>query len=177
VLACDSHNGEKYLAAYISLKKEESLNIRELRAFLAEHIPDSMIPTAFVFMEHLPLTVNGKIDRNALPTPPISGSETNEREEPKSSVGIILKDIWTEVLGINDIGLHDDFFMLGGHSLLATRILWRVRNIFKIDIPLQVLFEKPTIASLAATIEDILKQGVNQKTDAIVPLPRKRLQR
>ena len=136
----------------------------ELREFLKERLPEYEIPSAFVVLGALPLTVNGKVDRTALPEPdPLKGDSTAAQAPRTASEGL-LHDIWTEVLGTTAIGIHDNFFELGGHSLLATRVISRVRQIFEIELPLRSLFEAPTIAGMAARVE-AARRGESEKPD------------
>ena len=113
----------------------------------------SKIPSAFVVLGALPLTVNGKVNRAALPEPDLQKGDGHGSQAPRTAAEGLLHDIWTEVLGTTAIGIHDNFFELGGHSLLATRVISRVRQIFDVDVPLRMLFEAPTVAGMAARVE------------------------
>ncbi len=127
--------------------------VPQLKSFLSERLPDFMIPSAFVTLEALPLTPNGKVDRRSLPTPEISRSDTANYAAPRNRIEEKLAKIWTQILNIEIIGIHDNFFDLGGHSLLVTQLVMKVREAFQIDLPLRILFESPTIAELAQIIE------------------------
>jgi acyl carrier protein len=126
----------------------------ELRTFLAQSLPDYMIPAAFVELDALPQTANGKLDRKALPAP---AAERPELEQAFTAASTPteqqLAAIWADVLGVAQVGVHDSFFELGGHSLLATKVLYRVQQSFGIEPPLHLFFEEPTIARLAAAID------------------------
>ena len=172
VLAHEGKDGEKYLAAYVVPGSDAKPTAEEMRAFLAPHVPEYMLPTAFVFIEHIPLTANGKFDRSALPVPSSSLWRTAEFEIPRTPEEIALAEIWSSVLGIAQIGIHDDFFELGGHSLLATRLNWQVRERFNIDLPLRVIFEMPTLAHLAAAIRSAPTRDERRRGASLVPLPR-----
>jgi amino acid adenylation domain-containing protein len=127
--------------------------VPELLAFLAERLPDFMAPSAFVTLERMPLTPSGKIDRRALPQPADAAPEAAASAPPRTPVEEVLCGIWADVLG-GQPGVHDNFFALGGHSLLAPRIAARVQQAFGVDMPLRVLFDHPTVARLAAAIEE-----------------------
>ncbi|MCB0210183.1 MAG: amino acid adenylation domain-containing protein, partial [Anaerolineae bacterium] len=125
----------------------------QLQAYLVEKLPDYMVPAHFVILPELPLTANGKIDRRALPAPNVRNSFEQEFVAPRTSFEIAVAAIWTDVLELDQVSVHDDFFEMGGDSLLATRLVTRIRDEFDIDLPLRSLFEAPTIAGLAHRIE------------------------
>ncbi|MCP4659863.1 MAG: amino acid adenylation domain-containing protein, partial [bacterium] len=127
--------------------------VPRLREHLKQHLPEPMLPAAYVLLEALPLTPNDKVDRGALP-PPEGRSESEESYlAPRTATERKLAEVWSEVLGPERIGVHDDFFDLGGHSLLATQVISRVRESFSMELPLRTLFEGPTIAELAAAVD------------------------
>jgi len=133
------------------------LTASELRDFLNKRLPDYMVPSAFVLLEALPLTPNGKINRQALPAPDkFQWNLTDNYVAPNTPTEKLLASLWHEVLGIERIGINDNFFELGGHSLLATRIVSRVRKNFQTDILISVLFENPTVATLATYIDSLV---------------------
>ncbi|MBW4611020.1 MAG: amino acid adenylation domain-containing protein [Hassallia sp. WJT32-NPBG1] len=147
--------GNKRLVTYVVLNQEQAPTHSELRSFLKERLPDYMLPSAFVFLEALPLTLNGKINRHQLPVP------DNTRQEwarpfvaPRNSVEEMLAQIWAEILQIEQVSIDDNFFELGGHSLLATQLIYRVQKAFQVELSLRSLFEAPTIAGLAIQIID-----------------------
>jgi amino acid adenylation domain-containing protein len=153
VIAREDIPGDKRLVAYIVANAKQIPTQNELRRFLQEKLPEYMVPAAFVFLDTLPLNSNGKIDRRALPAPDISSfSQSTNFVSPRNSNEEILATIWATVLRLEQLGIHDNFFELGGHSLLATQVISRVRQAFSVEISLQVLFENPTIASLAQII-------------------------
>jgi acyl carrier protein len=126
----------------------------ELRNYLREKLPAYMVPSAFVILEKLPLLPNGKVDRRALPAPALSALERQENYvAPRTPLEESLARIVSEVLGVGQVGVNDNFFELGGHSLLATRLLFNVRDAFDVVLPLQAVFENPTVAGLAASVE------------------------
>ncbi|MCA2577054.1 MAG: amino acid adenylation domain-containing protein, partial [Microcystis sp. M41BS1] len=172
VIVRDDTTGDKRLVAYIVPQSEKTITINEIRQFLKAKLPGYMIPNAFVILDTLPLTANGKIDRRALP-PPESSSETSDKYvAPRNPIEDILVTVWSEVLKVEKVGINDNFFELGGHSLLATKLVAQIRDRLKVELPLRQLFNSATLAELAEGIEQ-LKQ---QKSDTIVPaiLPRKR---
>ncbi|MCT7957942.1 amino acid adenylation domain-containing protein [Laspinema palackyanum] len=149
--------------------------VPELREYLSQTLPDYMIPSAFVVLEYLPLTANGKVDRHALPTataitPELAGNYT----PPRTTTEEHLVQIWAEVLGIKRVGIHDNFFELGGHSLLATQLASRVRDKFGLELPLRSVFESPTIAELAPVVQGLKQQNSNPHAPALVPVSRER---
>ncbi|MFD3651840.1 amino acid adenylation domain-containing protein [Streptomyces sp. NPDC058620] len=122
-----------------------------LRAYLRERLPDYMVPTAIVLLERLPLTVNGKLDRAALPAPAV---EAGSGRPARTDLERELCELFGEILGVADVGIDDDFFALGGHSLLATRLVARVRAARGTELPIRALFDSPTVAQLADRIQD-----------------------
>ena len=154
VVAREDIPGEKRLVAYIASDQRSAFSPGEIRRFLKQKLPEYMIPAAFVFVDSLPLTPNGKINRSALPLPgPIRPELQRTFVAPRTPLEASLATIWAELLHLDRVGVHDNFFDLGGHSLLATQVMSRIRDAFQIDIPLRALFEQPTVEELAiATI-------------------------
>ncbi|MCP4657722.1 MAG: amino acid adenylation domain-containing protein, partial [bacterium] len=131
----------------------------ELRSHLGTMLPDHMVPSVFVVLEALPLLPSGKVDRRALPAPePGTDAGIGERMAPRDPLEQILAAIWSQLLGLAEVGAHDDFFALGGHSLLATQVQSRIRRELEIELPLRVLFEQPTVAGLAASVAAALRR-------------------
>ncbi|GAA1227071.1 hypothetical protein GCM10009665_16980 [Kitasatospora nipponensis] len=126
--------------------------IEELRELLARALPHYMVPAAFVVLDRLPLTVTGKIDRRSLPAPEAGGRQ-RAHHAPHSDAERLVAAAWCEVLGLERVGAHEDFFELGGHSLLATRIALRLRTSTGRDVPVRALFDRPTVAALAAALD------------------------
>ncbi len=147
--------------------------VPQLQAYLAEKLPDYMIPSAFVVLESLPVTANGKVDRLALPAPePIKLEWAGGYIAPQTAVEQVLVKIWAEVLGIKRAGIRDNFFELGGHSLLATQLVSRVRDAFGIELPLRSVFEAPTIAELSEVVESLKDKNATSEIPALVPISR-----
>jgi len=119
-----------------------------LRSYLKEHLPEFMVPAAFVFLERLPLTANGKVDRRALPAPERADGGV-EYVVPRTIVEEVLVGLWQDVLGAKQVGVYDNFFELGGHSLLAMQLMSRLRQSFGVELPLRALFESPSVAQIA----------------------------
>jgi amino acid adenylation domain-containing protein len=158
VLALPEESGGNRLIAWIEAPRD--LPAGELRAFLKASLPDYMVPSAFVTLRELPLTPNGKIDRRALsamPQRPESAAPAEDRA-PRSHAEAVLVRIWSEIFR-HAVGVNENFFDLGGHSLLATRVASRVREAFGIELPLRRLFERPTVAELAGSVEAALATG------------------
>jgi amino acid adenylation domain-containing protein len=173
VIAREDVPGDKRLVAYVVAGQEPEPSISELRKALQEKLPEYMMPAAFVLLDKLPLTSNGKIDRRALPTPEHGRSRNgNSHVAPRTPTEQRLAAIWAEVLKHEQVGIHDNFFELGGHSLLATQMVLRVRDAFQIELPLRRLFESATVAGLAQEVDKTLDSGVVFKKQVIAPLPR-----
>ncbi|MEG3973584.1 amino acid adenylation domain-containing protein [Microcoleus sp. herbarium8] len=147
--------------------------VPQLQAYLAEKLPEYMIPSAFVVLESLPVTANGKVDRLALPAPePIKLEWAGSYVAPQTSIEEVLVKIWAEVLGIKRVGIRDNFFELGGHSLLATQLVSRVRDAFAVELPLRRVFEAPTIGELSKIVENLKESKVHIKAPALVAISR-----
>jgi amino acid adenylation domain-containing protein/FkbM family methyltransferase len=141
-----------------------TLSTGALWSYLQERLPEYMVPASFVLLDKLPLTTNGKVDRNALPAPEqADAAQGASAAAPRTTVEELLCGIWGEVLDLKQVGVDRNFFELGGHSLLATQLMSRVRGTFRIEMPLRTLFESPTVEELARKIESALKsaQGVS----------------
>jgi len=147
-------SGETRLVAYLVPRSADRLTVTALREFLRDKLPEPMIPSIFVYLDALPLNPGGKVDRGVLPVP---GSRRPHLDTPfappNSEVEQELARVWAEVLGLDEVGVHDRFFDLGGQSLLATQIISRVIEKYKIDIPIRALFEAPTVAQMAVIID------------------------
>lgn len=163
--------GEK--VAEVSPKAEQAEWMRELRSYLKEQLPEYMVPSAVVVLEALPLNPNGKINRQALPS---YGARRPELEgdflAPRNGIEKDVADIWAEVLALGQLGVTDNFFDLGGHSLLATRVVSRLRQSFHIELPLRVLFERPTVAGVAQWIKERQDQPAVLAEESVGPISR-----
>jgi amino acid adenylation domain-containing protein len=145
--------GRKYLAAYLVVDQQATPSVGQLRSHLQQQLPDYMVPSAFVFLDTLPLTLNGKVDRRVLPAPDRSRLEIEEPlVAPRTPIEQVLTEIWARVLNVEQVGIYDNFFELGGHSLLATQVVSRTRDAFDVNVPLSTLFQFPTVADMAVSI-------------------------
>ena len=160
--------GDKRLVAYVVTTGE--WNVAELRQRAAVRLPDYMVPSAFVRLDQLPLTNNGKVDRRALPVPEGGAAPAGEDyAAPTTPVQEKLAAIWAELLRVDRLGVQDNFFERGGHSLLGTRLMARVRREFELEVPLRVLFERPTVASMAEAIVQLqLQQNTPEDIDRLL---------
>ena len=162
VLARDDVVGEVRLIAHIVAASRREPKVNELRDFLKAKLPEYMIPTGFVFLDRLPLTAHGKVDRPALArirqNLKVAGSEF---VGPRDTTEEVLSRIWAGLLAAEKIGVFDNFFDLGGHSLLAGRVLARVAEAFGVSLPLRALFEAPTVAALARRIRRGTRDAIN----------------
>jgi hypothetical protein len=153
VLAREGTADDTRLIAYVVANQSPDHGIGALRRFVQGVLPDFMIPSTFVLLERLPRTPNGKVDRQALPTPPQDRPQLEEAlVTPRTPVEEALAGVWAEILRLPQVGVHDNFFALGGHSLLATQVIARLKAAFQVEVPLRCLFEAPTVAALAQTI-------------------------
>ncbi len=151
VMATENQGKGKYLITYV-IRENQQLKASEIEEFLQIKLPDYMIPSVYAFIDKFPLNNNGKIDTKALPNVSLETCRENKLIPPSNKIENKLSKIWQDVLGIEKIGIKDNFFTLGGHSLLATQILWKATEEFDINIPLKVLFENPTIEKIALYI-------------------------
>jgi acyl carrier protein len=139
-------------SAYANNPLENGLRqqlVPQLRAYLEERLPEFMNPSAWMVLRQLPLTANGKVDRRALPAPQSRPEEMGEYVAPRTDLERALAEIWAEVLRVDQVGVHDNFFEIGGHSLLATRVVTHISHVLDIDLPLRSIFDKPTIEALS----------------------------
>jgi amino acid adenylation domain-containing protein len=149
VILREDQPGDQRLVAYLRVVAGSVLSVADLRAALSKQLPDYMVPNAFVTLEDFPLTVNGKLDRKALPAPETDDLAIQAYEAPVGRVETAIAEIWQDLLGVDRVGRHDNFFELGGHSLLAVRLLARMRQI-DLHAHIRMLFETPTLSGLAA---------------------------
>jgi natural product biosynthesis luciferase-like monooxygenase protein len=162
VVARDGGAEDKLLIAYLVMEKDQPPNTKQLRAYLKEKLPAYMLPASFVPVDVLPLTSNGKVDRKTLAAMEVSRPEARHKHiAPKSSIEKEIAAVWQQVLKMDGVGIHDNFFDLGGHSLLMAQVHSRLQEIFKKDLPLIKLLEHPTVSSLAKYLGEEQKEPVS----------------
>ena len=160
VVVARGENGDNRLIAYVVPSAGAKLTHNSLQQYLTRYLPDYMIPSAFVRMTELPLNANGKVSRSALPVPSPENTITDSvRVGPSTPIEERVIAIVSELLGLDQVGVNDNFFFLGGHSLLGTQLIARARDSFGIELPLRTVFDSPTASQLSAEIERLLKRG------------------
>ena len=157
VLVREDNQGDKRLVAYVVGEG----SVHEWREHLQTHLPNYMVPTNFIEMEVLPLTPNGKLDLKALPI--LSEQSAENTVYPRTPLEELIASVWSQVLGIKEIGVQDSFFELGGHSLLATQVVSRLQEVFQIKLPVRELFEYSTVEALSKRIDQLRKGAKNEK--------------
>src|SRR5437868_4081847 len=172
VIAREDQPGEKRLVAYVILSEGADASGSDLRSFAKESLPEYMVPSAFVMLDVLPRTPNGKVDRKALPPPDGLESRSGAMVLPRTHAETVLAGIWAELLGKDEVGIYDNFFELGGHSLLATRVVSRIREAFNVEIALRNIFEGPTVAELACVVEEASGAGESSSAPPMVRVSR-----
>jgi amino acid adenylation domain-containing protein len=173
VITREDDGEDKRLVAYVVAKQPEAkMNVNELRQLLKEKLPEYMVPSAYVQLEELPLTLNGKLDRKRLPRPEGAVAETDRKYlAPRSAEEEILCGVLAQVLKLERVGVEENFFELGGHSLLATQVISRVREAFALDLPLRAVFEQPTVAGLVHELKRVRDRGEQKTGWALVHVP------
>lgn len=153
VLAREDVLGDKRIVAYLVSPEVEDLSMIDIRRFLREKLPEYMVPASLVSLRSMPLTPNGKVDRDALPAPGLGRVGMEEAYvAPRTVLEEAVARIWAQTIGIERLGVHDNFFELGGHSLLATQVISRVRDEFEVELPVRMMFEGMTVEEMAAGI-------------------------
>lgn len=165
--------GNQYLVAYVVPEEQASkettctLKSTALRSFLQQKLPEYMIPEAFVILKQMPLTANGKVDYQALPEPNLNLQQENQFVRPRTPTEAVIADIIASILGIEEIGIHDNFFAVGGHSLLAMQVISRLRQAYQLKLPWGCLFEAPTVAELEKLIISYRQTHLGQIVPAV----------
>ncbi len=166
VVAREDTPGDRRLAAYVVARSAGSApSAAELRSALKERLPDYMIPASFTVLDRLPLNPSGKVDRRALPAPDRARRRELERDyiAPRNDSEKTVATIWSELLGLDHVGVTENFFELGGHSLLLPQVVHRLRLAFRVEVPLRALFDEPTVEGLAITLEEILLEEIERQ--------------
>jgi amino acid adenylation domain-containing protein len=164
--------GEDEAKRLVAWVVADGVDAAGLRTHLLAHLPDYMVPAAFVFMDALPLTRHGKVDRRALPEPDAGALAGAGYLAPRTPTEELLAALWAELLGAARVGVDDGFFELGGHSLLATRVASRVRDTLGVELPVRAVFEHPTLAALAAEVDRLRRTAQGVEAPRIRPVPR-----
>jgi acyl carrier protein len=166
VVAREDVTGEKRLVAYYIAcdTNGPTMEAGELRSHLSSQLPDYMVPAAYVRMDRIPLTANGKLDSKALPMPEGDAHAARGYEAPKGEIERRLVEIWADVLKVERVGRRDNFFELGGHSLLVMQVMARIRHIFDLELPVRRLFEEPTVAALADEVQRAQALGLKGRS-------------
>jgi amino acid adenylation domain-containing protein len=170
VLAKEDERGDKRLIAYLVTDPPLKSSPDEIRSYLKQQLPEFMVPSAIVLLPKIPLNPNGKVDRPALPEP--ETVQSREFVAPNGATEDRVARIWQEVLRRERISADENFFELGGHSLLATQVISRIREHFRVELPIRALFDCPTIAGLARTVEDAASSGPQDATPSITRVSR-----
>jgi amino acid adenylation domain-containing protein len=170
VVAREDRPGQKHLVAYFVPEGQPPTHV-ELRDFLKGRLPDYLVPPVFAKVDAMPLTVSGKIDRLDLPVPESNSFRSEQILVPaKTNTERLVANIWVRMLNVGEVGLEDNFFHLGGHSLLATQLMSRIKDVFKIELPLRTIFDEPTVARLARRIDAKLDGDERLAPGAINPV-------
>ncbi|MBD2013421.1 amino acid adenylation domain-containing protein [Microcoleus sp. FACHB-53] len=170
VILREDEPGNPRLVAYLVSQSCQDELAQKLRRFVGEHLPSYMVPSLFVKLEALPLTPNGKVDRKALPVPEATTTSPQEAVVlPRNPVEEVLAEIWYQLLGVEAVGIDQNFFELGGHSLLATQVISRIEKAFGVELPVRCLFESPTLAELAASVQKLMQ---SQSERPVPPIER-----
>jgi surfactin family lipopeptide synthetase C len=160
---------ERHLVAYLVPTGEDRPEAGVLRHYLKTRLPEYMLPSAIVWLAAFPRTPNGKLDRAALPLP---GSARPDLEQalisPRTPIEVVVAGIWADILGLERIGVSDNFFDLGGHSLSATQVVNRIRDVFRAELPLRSIFDSPTVAGLADAL--VANESRPGRTDRIAQM-------
>ncbi len=171
IVVVRDEQGDKRIVAYVMPETGAHLSPEDLKRVLQAQLPAYMVPSGVVIVKEFPLTLNGKVDRKALPAPEYSQS-SDRPSTPGSPTEEILAGIWADVLNLKQVGIRDNFFHLGGHSLLATQVVSRIRSSFQIELPLRSLFEAPTVEALSDAIEQAYLGGDKVSPASLVPVDR-----
>lgn len=172
-VAREDSPGDERLVAYVVARDRHSVRAGELRSFLVDRLPEYMVPSSFVFLDQLPLTLSGKVNRRALPAPIGARLESDHTyQTPDNPVEGIVSAIWAKLLGLERVRREDNFFQLGGHSILVTQLMSRLHEAIQVDLPVRALFEAPTVAELVLRIEEARHARKGFTARPILPVAR-----
>lgn len=171
VVAHEVRLDDRHLVAYVECHSGHSVSDESLREHLKQHLPSYMLPAMYIQLDVLPVTFNGKVDRAALPEPS-QDAFAADFTSPRTPTEQAVADIWADVLKLKQVGAHDNFFELGGHSLLAMQIISRVEKVLNADLPLQSLFDEPTVGEFAAAIDNKAWKKDGFMPPPLLPQPR-----
>jgi amino acid adenylation domain-containing protein len=158
------------LVGYITGQPTLKTTLDEVRSYLTTRLPHYMVPSVILWVDTMPLSATGKVNRRALPVPEETADQAAARVAPRNQIEESLIELWKAVLAVPEAGIHDNFFERGGHSLLATQLVSRMREVFEVDVSLRAIFERPTIAALAEEVTRVRRE--EQKVSAIPPIVR-----
>jgi acyl carrier protein len=159
--------GDKRLVAYVVPRKNQPWEWSELRTFVQQQLPDYLLPSGWVALEALPMSANGKVNRRALPDPSESLGQRTAQVAPRTPTEAVIVKLFAQLLGVEGVGVEENFFDIGGHSLLATQLVSRLIEAFDLQLPLRTLFSSPTPAALAVIIDKMkVTADTNTKIDA-----------
>ena len=165
--------GDQRLVAYILPRGQQTISTSVLRQHALKHLPNYMVPSALVILEQFPQTPNGKVDRRALPVPEQDKPNANDTfVAPRTELEEMIASVWTRVLGVAQVGIHENFFALGGHSLLALQAAARLRQVLDVELSLRQFFDAPTIARQAEVLSHLHPAGATRSLPALLPQPR-----
>jgi acyl carrier protein len=169
VLTKEDESGSSRLVAYIARAPGAQIEAEFLRNELKTGLPHYMVPSAFVYVDEIPLTANGKVDRTSLLAFDSSGAEAEPNYvAPRTAFETALCEVWSEVLDVGQVSVNDNFFDLGGHSLLATQVIARMEEAFGVEVSLRAFFESPTVAELSEVVIGQLME--NEGDDGLMQL-------
>jgi amino acid adenylation domain-containing protein len=167
VMAREDRSGQKQLVAYVVAEAGKALGVEDLRLHIKGSLPDFMLPSSIILLEAFPLSPNGKVDRTRLPYPDEHSADESKYEAPRDPLEQTLARIWSKILRVERVGLHDNFFESGGHSLLAVRVIVEIEKLYKRRLPLATLIQAPTVAGLA----DVLREDqCSPSLSSLVPI-------
>ncbi len=172
VIAHEDKPGDKRLTAYVVAAEGLDVSIGDYRLFLSSRLPEYMIPSAWVVLNEMPLTPNGKVDRKALPAPEGGTESESTYVAPGTPTEESIAEIWARILKVERVGVQDNFFLLGGHSLLVTQVVSHLREALQVELPLRAIFEAPTVAGLAERVEATRRERPGIQAPPLVPVPR-----